>query len=476
MSVLRFHAAMFLSSLAACAHAMPESSSFSADLIAPQDSTCAISDSEREALLASDYRSFDQSLPNGGWRKYDKCHSLIRELIDAYVVRHQNTLEKWQKNVLVWHSGQISAMANETSDAIAKMNQTLKPDEKPTDAFLWNPYVKATVAFLLKNRVSLIQERSALARGDSPYNRLNLRIVDSFIRCFDSSYEKAYSSNCTPPETNVDRIRSLASPLDLNKPANDDPFSLANFFKGKKIILIGEVHGTNNVPELFGDMVSAVVDNNSKTLVALELPQSAQANIDVFLKTGNDDVLRNEPFFAQGLRDGRSSQAMVALLRRLSKMPNTKVLCIDVDHPASSSQERDTGMAVAINANRVGFDRTLVLTGNIHSRTSVGTPWDENFRPMGYELKTLAKDLGTNDLLNILVRYGKLDSWHCEAGSGQQECKIWRGKHLSTDYSNAVGYEQYFLLENPNVDSHNATIFLRSATPSLPFLPYGIDL
>lgn len=142
---------------------------------------CIISPSEREALLSLDYNSFDQSLPNGGWRKYDHCPKLARELLDEYTIRHEAYLQKQQWDVLVWHSGQISAIAGDYLDAISKMEKTIKPNEKPTDAFLWNPYARATIAFLRRDKALLLSEREKLARGLSPFNRINLRKVDSFV-------------------------------------------------------------------------------------------------------------------------------------------------------------------------------------------------------------------------------------------------------------------------------------------------------
>lgn len=394
---------LFATPLAACAQSSVRTDNAAVAVSESQDPQCQISDGDRAALLKLDYVSFDQSLPEGGWRKYKQCPPLARELIDAYTTLHESNLQKQQWNVLVWHSGQISAAAGDYADAVVKMEKTLKPNEKPT---------------------------------------------------------------------NLDRIKTLAVPFDIHKPLPNDLFGLSDFLKMKKVIIIGEMHGTSTVPELFGNVVASVADSKSKTLVVLEISQSSQHSIDTFLKSDDESVLKKDPFFRRKYQDGRSSKAMVSLLRKLAKLPGTTVLCMDpmTGFNTMTGQDRDTGMATIINTKRVGFDHTLILTGNIHSSTALGTPWDKSYRPMGYELKAMAKDLNDDQLLNILVRYGKVDSWNCQ-GSEVSGCKAYVREEIPSDYSEAVPYFSYFVWEIPAVDGHNASIFLRSTTASPPFAP-----
>jgi hypothetical protein len=456
--------------LSACSQATIKGESCERKISETRVERCEISDSERDALLSLDYNAFDQSLPDGGWRKYQACPLLTRDLIDAYTSKHSGTLEKQQWDVLVWHSGQISGFAGDYADAIAKMQQTTKPKEKPTDAFLWNPYVRASIAFLKKDKRTLLSARKRLASGMSPFNRINLRQVDAFIRCFNSSYEDAYSHKCSPQETNVERIKTLAIPVDLKRPLPSDFFGLSDFLRMKKIILVGEMHGTKTVPELFGNLVASIANEKAKTLVVLEINQSSQPAINDFLKTLDAPALKKDPFFSREYQDGRSSKAMVALLKKLAHLTNVTVMCMDPMEGilTMTGQERDTGMASFINSNRVGFDQTLVLSGNVHSSTEIGTRWDKNYRPMGYELKSMAKDLRDDQLFNILIRYGKIDSWNCE-GAEASSCGARFGQNISSDYSEAVPFPSYFIWENEMPDGHQGTIFIRSAKISFPF-------
>jgi len=162
---------------------------------------------------------------------------------------------------------------------------------------------------------------------------------------------------------------------------------------------------------------------------------------------------------------------MVGLLKGLAKSPNTAVFCMDpmTGMNTMSGQERDTGMASFINTKRVGFDRTLVLSGNVHSSMVIGTPWDQNYRPMGYELKTIATDLKEGDIFNILVRYEKVGSWNCQ-GADADSCSARNGKPVPSDYSNALKWSHYFMLEDSIMNGHQGSIFLRSTGVSFPFV------
>jgi hypothetical protein len=124
------------------------------------------------------------------------------------------------------------------------------------------------------------------------------------------TYHDGYSETCEPKETKVDKIKSLA--IKLN-PRKSFPEGLANFLKDIKIIILGEIHGTKQVPELFAKMVQSVADENSRTLVILEINQSSQSSIDRFVKSGDESVLQQDEFFYRKYQDGRSSKAMVKL-------------------------------------------------------------------------------------------------------------------------------------------------------------------
>jgi hypothetical protein len=430
---------------------------------------CEISLEERESILNVDYQNFDQKLPDGGWRKFEGCWELARDLIDAYVKRHFEILTENQLNVLTWHGGQLSAFLNDDENAIVRMRKTLKKDVKEDLGFLWNHYVLATISFLQKDKKTLIKERRKLSKGSSPFNHINLRIVDSFIRCFNASYIDAYSLSCDVKETNKDKIQSLGIKFSLKE---NFPIGIINFIEQKKLIVLGEIHGTKEVPDLFGKFISLVANKNKKILVALEITQSSQSAVNNFLKNRDEKELKNDNFFSRKYQDGRSSEAMVDLLKKLATFENITVLCMDPRETINSQmtgQERDTIMAKFIANNIEQYEKTFVLAGNIHTSSAVGTPWEEDFRPMAYELKSMLTHLPENKFLNILVRHERVNAWTCQ-GNEVERCTARYGETISSDYSEAFKWNTYFLLESPVANGHNGTIFIRSTAVSFPFI------
>ena len=287
-----------------------------------------------------------------------------------------------------------------------------------------------------------------------------------FFKTFDQSEirnKDTYSNKSKSLETNIDRIRSKAIEI---KADSELPLSVIEFLATKKLVLVGEIHGNEESPKIFSQIVDSFASKNKNILVALEIPGQSQENINAFLKTGNEDYLRTNFFFTRSDQDGRSSNAMVELLRSLSLMPGIEVLCMD--EVGLDAQSRDSLMAEKISEKfKIGYDHILVYAGNVHSSIIVGTPWDSFFRPMGYELNKLL-GFANQSVLNILLRYETLNSWMCMGAKNL--CKAYSMQPIKTDYSVAVPWNAYFLDENEIVDGYKSTLFIRETKFSTPFI------
>ncbi|WP_347257296.1 hypothetical protein, partial [Methylocaldum sp.] len=65
-----------------------------------------------------------------------------------------------------------------------------EPAESP---IRWNAYVRATIAFLERNREKLAELREEIAKGPRLQGAVpNLDVVDRLITCFDEPYSVAY--------------------------------------------------------------------------------------------------------------------------------------------------------------------------------------------------------------------------------------------------------------------------------------------
>ncbi len=163
---------------------------------------------DRAEMLALDQNAFDQG--PAGWRSITQqgdCNLEAADLVHDYVAEHNLKV-----SILYWHEGQLRAMAGQTDRAIPLLNLSRKP-ETTTDRFGWNHYVDATIAFLKKDRSSLVDARAVLSVTPKPPNfnpvdvngnpveviwPPNLNVVDGLLDCFDQSYDRAYN-NCSQP-------------------------------------------------------------------------------------------------------------------------------------------------------------------------------------------------------------------------------------------------------------------------------------
>jgi hypothetical protein len=170
-------------------------------LICCQTQSAAACTFDKEKLLALDADSFDQDM-KGGWRAVamqDNCKLVAADLIKEY--RELRGPRTWR--VMVWHEGQLRAMAGDIRSAIPLLEQSRVVLEETSPG--WNEYVNATVAFLRKDRRAFDEAYASLLALPKPKGwdtnfftkdkqwPLNRKVVESLANCFESSYEKAYS-------------------------------------------------------------------------------------------------------------------------------------------------------------------------------------------------------------------------------------------------------------------------------------------
>jgi hypothetical protein len=146
--------------------------------------------------LDLDYESFDQR-PGNGWRKLVDAgkHLEAAKLIDTYVA-HQSGLEGWQVVNLRFHAGQLYAFLDKERLALARFKSSINPNEPNNSPIRWNAYVRATIAFLEKDRETLIRMRTEIASGPEWQGTVpNLDVVDRLLANFDDSYAIAYGTD-----------------------------------------------------------------------------------------------------------------------------------------------------------------------------------------------------------------------------------------------------------------------------------------
>lgn len=157
-----------------------------------------------------------------------------------------------------------------------------------------------------------------------------------------------------------------------------------------QFIILGELHGTAESPDLFGDAVCLTALSRN-VVVGLEMPTRDQAAIDRFLASdggaeAQDDLL-SSPFWSAQLKDGRQSEAQFSLLDYLRRLKAAgRIQGVVAFQPselraASSNTEYEQAMAGILIAARDPETTMIALVGKVHARTGA-MPFGDGYRPM----------------------------------------------------------------------------------------------
>lgn len=233
----------------------------------------------------------------------------------------------------------------------------------------------------------------------------------------------------------------------------------------KKIrwIVLGEMHGTNEMPDIFADAV-CLTSQVSPTVVALELPAIDQPRIDAYLKSDGGPKAQQAFFEAyiwkSRVKDGRSSEAFFRLceqLRRWHKIGKVRAVIafqpVRFKEPPTSA-EYERAMADLIEKNTPKGFRVLVLVGNVHAiRTKVDFG-PEPYLPMAGHLprrNTISLDISSN---------GVSSAWACR---GQGQCGEMTFGRKGDEHARGV------ILNKESNERYDGQLFLgTSTTASVP--------
>jgi len=142
-------------------------------------------------------------------------------------------------------------------------------------------------------------------------------------------------------------------------------------------VFIGELHGSNETPAAFRDLVCDAIAQGKHVTVALERPTSEQAALDNILTAKDLAAARESLLQLHGWKevpDGRGSEAMLRLLVSLRELrrlqPDLKVVAFDAPYagpPAPGPRDEAMGHALLSLRPTRPNDLVLILTGNLHA-------------------------------------------------------------------------------------------------------------
>lgn len=182
------------------------------------------------------------------------------------------------------------------------------------------------------------------------------------------------------------------------------------------VLIFGEVHGTQEVPQFIGDHLEMLQPFGYGAL-GLEIPHTEQESL---WRWAIGEVQELPQFFRHPLGDGRGNAQVLALIQKAVNL-NWWVFCFDAGF-AHSWQERDRKMAENLLtewARTCPGKKVICICGNLHSRISVPSRTHDPYWPsFAANLQLLRPDLIVNSI-NIVFHQGtffnlKVQKFHGE--------------------------------------------------------------
>jgi len=196
------------------------------------------------------------------------------------------------------------------------------------------------------------------------------------------------------------------------------------FARSGHVIMIGEVHGTEQAPRFVGDVAYTLAQRGLPVTVALELPLELSDRLHRLAdaRTGATTSADWQAVFGETWQDGRRSTAIARLVERIAAMRGAgmNVELASYAPDSAPAQARDDGMARAIAALAATQRSIVVLSGNLHNRLRVGTAISPNYRPAAVTLATLIEP---GRIVSIDMGYDAGTAWIC-TGPAPADCGV----------------------------------------------------
>ena len=182
----------------------------------------------------------------------------------------------------------------------------------------------------------------------------------------------------------------------------------------KRLFVFGEMHGTAETPELFGDFV-CLAASRGPVAVGLEIQSDEQPALDSYLASDGSAAARTALLAARhwGSPDGRGSVAMLALVERLRVMASGGLpVRVVAFRPATAAGLSGTAAERAMADSwqtSVANDprgRLVALVGNVHALRS---PWRD--------VEPAAMHLPREQLVTLVWDRVGGEAWNCRAAA-----------------------------------------------------------
>lgn len=258
------------------------------------------------------------------------------------------------------------------------------------------------------------------------FNFLNVNGQD------DETYLKKHAVRIDNPEKLSESIYTLLSPF--------------------QIIMIGEMHGTNESAPFVRGLTNLFTQKGDCVLVGLEIPPTLMTLFTSQLTDSSiyqSEFFNNPPFI-----DGRESFPWANLISTLNKNNLAKIFFFDVNPNEGKAYERDSLMAEKIITQYKQHPvwKLITLSGNYHNRIT---------NPM-----TMASVLKRNLSVKICSLNMEYKGGSCNANF-KNGLEIKQLGSQPTVYNSTSGYNQYLILLSENTDyDYNGFYYTKNISPA----------
>lgn len=260
--------------------------------------------------------------------------------------------------------------------------------------------------------------------------------------------------------------------LAVNRKSSCAPILHIDSVAKSRLVMFGEIHGTNEAPQFVGEVVCNLSKNGTPVVLALELPANFQGLVDNYLGSQSGErnaamrAIESQPFWATSPTEGRTSIAMRNLLERVVQLRaaghKLDVALFDINFDEIGGPvKRDKRMADNIRSYLQRSDVTakvVVLAGNWHTSLTRGAPWNADYEPAAFLLKDM-------NPITLDLAYTGGSAWVCSRVSCGVSAFRANG---TTPLPNNPAPGIYLV---SGVPRHNGVFYVGAITASAPAVP-----
>ena len=217
------------------------------------------------------------------------------------------------------------------------------------------------------------------------------------------------------------------------------PDTLHAMFRPFQVVMMGEMHGTNEPARFVGRLAELCLRMGDSVQVGLEIPAS---EMEDFLRMRTDSSIATSRFFdSPRFESGRESVAWATLIGGLKERPNVQLFFFDVAEGEGKPFERDSLMAAKIRNQYLLHPtwKLLTLSGNAHAMLPKQGPNGNTSMAA-----VLARDKAMGPSTRICTLNHLYSSGTCRAnfGHGLEEKQLIRPQ---SEYDTALPVDEYLV-------------------------------